>query len=57
MCGFVGFTGKLENKREFIEKMISESENKNINSEKQALKLLNSCLIESEAPVTFYDVF
>ena len=47
--------GPIQN-REFIEKMISESENKKINSEKQALKLLNSCLIESEAPVTFYDV-
>ena len=47
--------GPIQNK-EFIEKMICESENKKINSEKQALKLLNSCLIESEAPVTFFDV-
>ena len=47
--------GPIQNK-EFIEKMIKESENKKINSEKQALKLLNSCLIESEAPATFYDV-
>ena len=33
---------------EFIQKMI--------NSKKDALKLLNKCLIEANAPVTFYDV-
>ena len=36
--------------------MIDENENKKINSEKQALKLLNSCLQEADAPATFYDV-
>jgi tRNA (guanine26-N2/guanine27-N2)-dimethyltransferase len=41
---------------EFIEKMIDEVDNKKINSEKEALKLLNKCLVESDAPATFYDV-
>ena len=41
---------------EFIQKMIDESENKKINTKKQALKLLNSCLLEANAPATFYDV-
>ncbi len=41
---------------EFIEKMIEEAEHKKINTEKQALKLLNSCLAEADAPATFYDV-
>ena len=41
---------------EFIQEMIDETENKKINSEKEALKLLNSCLIEAEAPATFFDV-
>ena len=41
---------------DFIQKMIDESENKKINTKKQALKLLNSCLLEANAPVTFYDV-
>ena len=36
--------------------MIEEADNKKINSEKEALKLLNKCLVESDAPVTFYDV-
>ena len=36
--------------------MIEESEYKKLNSEKQLLKLLNACLIESESPATFYDV-
>ena len=47
--------GEIQNK-EFISKMIDESENKKLNSEKQLLKLLNACLIESESPATFYDV-
>ena len=47
--------GKIQNK-EFISDMIDESENKKLNSEKQLLKLLNACLIESESPATFYDV-
>ena len=41
---------------EFIKKMIGEAEHKKINTEKQALKLLNSCLSEANAPATFYDV-
>ena len=36
--------------------MIEETENKKINKEKEALKLLNSCLNEANAPATFYDV-
>ena len=47
--------GAIQNK-EFIEKMICETEHKKINTEKIALKLLNSCLLEAEAPPTFYDV-
>ena len=47
--------GEIQNK-EFISKMINEVENKKLNSEKQLLKLLNACLIESESPITFYDV-
>lgn len=47
--------GNIQNK-EFIEKMIMENENKKINTEKQALKLLNSCLLEADAPATFFDV-
>ena len=41
---------------EFIENMIEETEYKKINTEKQALKLLNSCLSEADGPATFYDV-
>ncbi|WP_458453650.1 tRNA (guanine(10)-N(2))-dimethyltransferase [Methanobrevibacter sp.] len=41
---------------DFIEKMIDETNYKKINTEKQALKLLNSCLVEADAPATFYDV-
>jgi tRNA (guanine26-N2/guanine27-N2)-dimethyltransferase len=41
---------------EFIQNMIYEVENKKINKEKATLKLLNSCLIEADAPATFYDV-
>ena len=47
--------GKIQD-GEFIEKMIEETEYKKINTEKQALKLLNSCLMEADAPATFYDV-
>ena len=36
--------------------MIDETNYKKINTEKQALKLLNSCLEESDAPATFFDV-
>jgi tRNA (guanine26-N2/guanine27-N2)-dimethyltransferase len=41
---------------EFIQKMIDEADNKKINTKKEALKLLNKCLVESDAPTTFYDV-
>lgn len=47
--------GKIQD-GEFIQKMIDEADNKKINSEKEALKLLNKCLVESDAPATFYDV-
>ena len=47
--------GDIQNK-EFIQNMIDESENKKINSEKEALKLLNKCLSEAEAPITFFDI-
>ncbi len=47
--------GNIQDK-EFIQKMIDESENKKINTEKQALKLLNSCLHEADAPATFFDI-
>jgi tRNA (guanine26-N2/guanine27-N2)-dimethyltransferase len=47
--------GKIQD-GEFIQKMIEEADNKKINSEKEALKLLNKCLVESDAPATFYDV-
>lgn len=42
--------------KEFIGKMIEQSEHKKINTKKQALKLLNSCLLEAGAPATFFDV-
>ena len=47
--------GDIQDK-EFIEKMIGQTEHKKINTEKQALKLLNSCLLEANAPATFFDV-
>ena len=47
--------GEIQNS-EFIQNMIEETENKKINKEKEALKLLNSCLNEANAPATFYDV-
>ena len=47
--------GNIQNK-DFIEKMIDETNYKKINTEKQALKLLNSCLEEADAPATFFDV-
>ncbi len=47
--------GKIQD-GEFIQKMIYEAENKKINTKKEALKLLNSCLLESDAPITFYDI-
>lgn len=47
--------GNIQNK-EFISKMIDESENKKLNTKNDALKLLNSCLLEAESPITFYDI-
>ena len=47
--------GEIQNK-EFISKMIDESENKKLNTKNQLLKLLNACLIEADSPATFYDV-
>mgnify|MGYP000075785138 FL=1 len=47
--------GKIGDEK-FIEKMINEINHKKINSEKIALKLLNNCLSESNAPITFFDV-
>lgn len=47
--------GDIQNK-EFISKMIEESENKKLNKKDSALKLLNSCLIEAGSPATFYDI-
>lgn len=47
--------GEVQDK-EFIGKMIEQTEHKKINTKKQALKLLNSCLLEAEAPATFFDV-
>lgn len=41
---------------DFIEGMIALSEEKELNKEKQVLKLLNRCLEESEMPVTYYDL-
>lgn len=47
--------GEIQN-REFIQKMIDETNYKKINREKEALKLLNKCLEEFDAPATFFDV-
>ena len=47
--------GDIQDK-EFIQKMIDETEHKKINTKKEALKLLNSCLNEANAPATFFDV-
>ena len=47
--------GQIQNK-EFISKMIEESENKKLNTKSEVLKLLNSCKDESCSSATFYDV-
>lgn len=49
--------GKIQN-HDFIAKMIKNCEEKikHLNTEKQVLKLLNSCLNEANAPITFYDI-
>ncbi|PKL66811.1 MAG: tRNA (guanine(10)-N(2))-dimethyltransferase [Methanobacteriales archaeon HGW-Methanobacteriales-1] len=41
---------------DFLEGMINLSEEKELNKEKQVLKLLNRCLEESEMPATYYDL-
>jgi tRNA (guanine26-N2/guanine27-N2)-dimethyltransferase len=41
---------------DFIKNMISLTEEKSLNKEKQILKLLNRCLEESNMPPTFYDL-
>lgn len=52
--------GKLQNSH-FINKMIEKIDEdnpnkKSINTEKKVLKLLNTCLEEANAPITFYDI-
>lgn len=47
--------GPVQN-REFIESMIEISEDKELNTKKKVLKLLNSCKEEADAPATFYDI-
>lgn len=52
--------GRLQNSS-FIRKMIEkvdgdETNKKQINTEKKVLKLLNTCLEEANAPITFYDI-
>lgn len=47
--------GNIQDEK-FIKKMIEEADIKKINTQKEALKLLNKCLAESDAPATFYDV-
>ncbi len=47
--------GKIQD-GEFIKEMIAESENKKLNTKKELLKLLESCLKEAESEPTFYDI-
>ena len=47
--------GKIQD-GEFIKEMIAESENKELNTKKEAVKLLESCLNEAESEPTFYDI-
>lgn len=47
--------GDIQSK-DFISKMIDESENKRLNTKDKLLKLLNTCLTEAESPATYYDV-
>lgn len=49
------WVGKIQDEG-FIKNMIGESDNKELNTKKQALKLLNSCMEEANAPITFYDM-
>jgi len=52
--------GKIQN-REFISKMVEKlnednSIRKNLNTKDNVLKLLDTCLEEADAPITFYDI-
>jgi tRNA (guanine26-N2/guanine27-N2)-dimethyltransferase len=47
--------GQVQNS-DFLEGMIALSEEKELNKEKQVLKLLNRCLEESKMPATYYDL-
>ena len=45
-----------EEEIEFIDSMIEIAEEKELNTKKKVLKLLNSCKIEANAPETFYEI-
>ena len=47
--------GPIQNE-EFIDSMIEIAEEKELNTKKKVLKLLNSCKIEANAPETFYEI-
>lgn len=47
--------GEIQNK-EFIQDMISISDDKELNTKEEVLKLLNTCYSEAETPVGFYDI-
>ena len=47
--------GEIQNK-EFISEMISISDEKELNTKDDVLKLLNTCYEEAETPVAFYDI-
>ncbi|MDR0912620.1 MAG: tRNA (guanine(26)-N(2))-dimethyltransferase [Methanobrevibacter sp.] len=47
--------GSIENK-EFINKMLIELDNKQLNTKDEILKLLTTIYEESESPITFYDI-
>ncbi|MDR0900346.1 MAG: tRNA (guanine(26)-N(2))-dimethyltransferase [Methanobrevibacter sp.] len=49
--------GKIQN-HDFIDNMLNDLSNETtyLNTENKIAKLLNSCLLEADAPITFYDV-
>lgn len=47
--------GSIQNK-EFINEMISEADSKALNAKNEAVKLLNSCLLEADGEIAFYDI-
>ena len=49
------WTGPVQN-REFIESMIEIADEKNLNTKKQVLKLLNLCKEEADAPLSYYNI-